>query len=81
MSLTPLLYKVFILFLSTFPHQSLNEEIVSRKKQVDQAVKNGQALLKQTTGKVQPLTLDTTTNLPSLILDQLSPSPHLTISH
>nr|XP_029519431.1 microtubule-actin cross-linking factor 1 isoform X12 [Oncorhynchus nerka] len=30
---------------------SLNEEIVSRKKQVDQAVKNGQALLKQTTGE------------------------------
>nr|XP_029519434.1 microtubule-actin cross-linking factor 1 isoform X15 [Oncorhynchus nerka] len=32
-------------------HKSLNEEIVSRKKQVDQAVKNGQALLKQTTGE------------------------------
>lgn len=31
--------------------QSLNEEIVSRKKTVDQAVKNGQALLKQTTGE------------------------------
>ncbi|XP_053274175.1 microtubule-actin cross-linking factor 1, isoforms 6/7, partial [Pleuronectes platessa] len=30
---------------------SLNEEIVSRKKTVDQAVKNGQALLKQTTGE------------------------------
>ncbi|XP_071223581.1 microtubule-actin cross-linking factor 1-like isoform X13 [Salvelinus alpinus] len=30
---------------------SLNEEIVSRKKQVDQAIKNGQALLKQTTGE------------------------------
>uniref|UniRef100_A0A4W5QBU4 Microtubule actin crosslinking factor 1 n=1 Tax=Hucho hucho TaxID=62062 RepID=A0A4W5QBU4_9TELE len=32
-------------------HKSLNEEIVSRKKQVDQAIKNGQALLKQTTGE------------------------------
>ncbi|KAF7691262.1 hypothetical protein HF521_011559 [Silurus meridionalis] len=30
---------------------SLNEEIVSRKKTVDQAVKNGQSLLKQTTGE------------------------------
>uniref|UniRef100_A0A8D0ADP9 Microtubule actin crosslinking factor 1 n=1 Tax=Sander lucioperca TaxID=283035 RepID=A0A8D0ADP9_SANLU len=30
---------------------SLNEEIVSRKKTVDQAIKNGQALLKQTTGE------------------------------
>ncbi|XP_061521091.1 microtubule-actin cross-linking factor 1 isoform X14 [Phycodurus eques] len=30
---------------------SLNEEIVSRKTTVDQAVKNGQALLKQTTGE------------------------------
>uniref|UniRef100_A0A674BSA2 Microtubule actin crosslinking factor 1 n=1 Tax=Salmo trutta TaxID=8032 RepID=A0A674BSA2_SALTR len=32
-------------------HKSLNEEIVSRKKQVDQAIKNGQSLLKQTTGE------------------------------
>ncbi|XP_034747887.1 microtubule-actin cross-linking factor 1 isoform X13 [Etheostoma cragini] len=32
-------------------HKSLNEEIVSRKKTVDQAIKNGQALLKQTTGE------------------------------
>ncbi|KAJ0055113.1 hypothetical protein NL108_009860, partial [Boleophthalmus pectinirostris] len=30
---------------------ALNEEIVSRKKTVDQAIKNGQALLKQTTGE------------------------------
>ncbi|XP_054619826.1 microtubule-actin cross-linking factor 1, isoforms 1/2/3/4 isoform X6 [Dunckerocampus dactyliophorus] len=30
---------------------SLNEEIVSRRKTVDQAIKNGQALLKQTTGE------------------------------
>ncbi|XP_044853528.1 microtubule-actin cross-linking factor 1 isoform X15 [Mauremys mutica] len=29
----------------------LNEEIVNRKKNVDQAIKNGQALLKQTTGE------------------------------
>ncbi|XP_077599188.1 microtubule-actin cross-linking factor 1 isoform X16 [Stigmatopora nigra] len=29
----------------------LNEEIISRKKTVDQAIKNGQALLKQTTGE------------------------------
>lgn len=54
------LYRMFILFSLPFTHQSLNEEIVSRKKQVDQAIKNGQSLLKQTTGKVQPLTLDTT---------------------
>ncbi|XP_056651159.1 microtubule-actin cross-linking factor 1 isoform X5 [Monodelphis domestica] len=32
-------------------HLALNEEIVNRKKTVDQAVKNGQALLKQTTGE------------------------------
>uniref|UniRef100_A0A8C4IA69 Microtubule-actin cross-linking factor 1 n=1 Tax=Dicentrarchus labrax TaxID=13489 RepID=A0A8C4IA69_DICLA len=32
-------------------HKSLNEEILSRKKTVDQAIKNGQALLKQTTGE------------------------------
>ncbi|XP_041665491.1 microtubule-actin cross-linking factor 1 isoform X19 [Cheilinus undulatus] len=30
---------------------SLNEEIIGRKKTVDQAIKNGQALLKQTTGE------------------------------
>ncbi|XP_062995874.1 microtubule-actin cross-linking factor 1 isoform X2 [Elgaria multicarinata webbii] len=30
---------------------ALNDEIVNRKKNVDQAVKNGQALLKQTTGE------------------------------
>ncbi|XP_054251227.1 LOW QUALITY PROTEIN: microtubule-actin cross-linking factor 1 [Indicator indicator] len=33
------------------PHQALNEEIVNRKKNVDQAIRNGQALLKQTTGE------------------------------
>uniref|UniRef100_A0A8C3SVA5 Microtubule actin crosslinking factor 1 n=1 Tax=Chelydra serpentina TaxID=8475 RepID=A0A8C3SVA5_CHESE len=32
-------------------HKALNEEIVNRKKNVDQAIKNGQALLKQTTGE------------------------------
>ncbi|XP_044853526.1 microtubule-actin cross-linking factor 1 isoform X13 [Mauremys mutica] len=32
-------------------HKGLNEEIVNRKKNVDQAIKNGQALLKQTTGE------------------------------
>lgn len=37
-----------------FPHQSLNEEILGRKKTVDQAIKNGQALLKQTTGDIFP---------------------------
>uniref|UniRef100_H0YSU6 Microtubule actin crosslinking factor 1 n=1 Tax=Taeniopygia guttata TaxID=59729 RepID=H0YSU6_TAEGU len=31
--------------------QALNEEIVNRKKNVDQAIRNGQALLKQTTGE------------------------------
>ncbi|XP_025024482.1 microtubule-actin cross-linking factor 1 isoform X8 [Python bivittatus] len=30
---------------------TLNDEIVNRKKHVDQAIKNGQALLKQTTGE------------------------------
>ncbi|XP_072890567.1 microtubule-actin cross-linking factor 1 isoform X4 [Hemitrygon akajei] len=32
-------------------HKALNDEIISRKKNVDQAVRNGQALLKQTTGE------------------------------
>uniref|UniRef100_A0A670ZXR1 Microtubule actin crosslinking factor 1 n=1 Tax=Pseudonaja textilis TaxID=8673 RepID=A0A670ZXR1_PSETE len=32
-------------------HKALNDEIVNRKKHVDQAMKNGQALLKQTTGE------------------------------
>nr|XP_028594936.1 microtubule-actin cross-linking factor 1 isoform X33 [Podarcis muralis] len=32
-------------------HKALNDEIVNRKKNVDQAIKNGQALLKQTTGE------------------------------
>lgn len=33
--------------------QALNEEIVNRKKNVDQAIRNGQALLKQTTGNME----------------------------
>ncbi|CAH2222204.1 microtubule-actin cross-linking factor 1 isoform X18 [Pelobates cultripes] len=32
-------------------HKALSEEIINRKRNVDQAVKNGQALLKQTTGE------------------------------
>ncbi|XP_077193462.1 microtubule-actin cross-linking factor 1 isoform X22 [Paroedura picta] len=32
-------------------HKALNDEILNRKKNVDQAIKNGQALLKQTTGE------------------------------
>uniref|UniRef100_A0A4W3HHI4 Microtubule actin crosslinking factor 1 n=1 Tax=Callorhinchus milii TaxID=7868 RepID=A0A4W3HHI4_CALMI len=32
-------------------HKALNDDIISRKKNVDQAIKNGQALLKQTTGE------------------------------
>ncbi|XP_062818948.1 microtubule-actin cross-linking factor 1 isoform X19 [Anolis carolinensis] len=32
-------------------HKTLNDEIMNRKKNVDQAIKNGQALLKQTTGE------------------------------
>lgn len=35
--------------------QALNEEIVNRKKNVDQAIRNGQALLKQTTGKAEEI--------------------------
>lgn len=37
-----------------FP-QALNEEIVNRKKNVDQAIRNGQALLKQTTGNTEEI--------------------------
>lgn len=40
------------LFSVVFLLQALNEEILSRKKTVDQAIKNGQALLKQTTGEL-----------------------------
>ncbi|XP_075709207.1 microtubule-actin cross-linking factor 1-like isoform X18 [Rhinoderma darwinii] len=32
-------------------HKALSEEIINRKRNMDQAVKNGQALLKQTTGE------------------------------
>lgn len=39
--------------------QALNEEIVNRKKNVDQAIKNGQALLKQTTGTSKNASLGT----------------------
>lgn len=39
--------------------QALNEEIVNRKKNVDQAIKNGQALLKQTTGTLKSISLST----------------------
>ena len=39
--------------------QALNEEIVNRKKNVDQAIKNGQALLKQTTGTSKSASLST----------------------
>lgn len=35
--------------------QALNEEIVNRKKNVDQAIRNGQALLKQTTGNTEEI--------------------------
>lgn len=35
--------------------QALNEEIVNRKKNVDQAIRNGQALLKQTTGNTEEM--------------------------
>lgn len=42
-----------------FPFQALNEEIINRKKNVDQAIKNGQALLKQTTGTLKSVPLST----------------------
>ncbi|XP_053255026.1 microtubule-actin cross-linking factor 1 isoform X20 [Podarcis raffonei] len=44
-------YKRDILQRQHADHLALNDEIVNRKKNVDQAIKNGQALLKQTTGE------------------------------
>ncbi|KAM7138681.1 microtubule-actin cross-linking factor 1 isoform 7-T7 [Macrochelys suwanniensis] len=44
-------YKRDVLQKQHADHLALNEEIVNRKKNVDQAIKNGQALLKQTTGE------------------------------
>ncbi|XP_074832544.1 microtubule-actin cross-linking factor 1 isoform X4 [Carettochelys insculpta] len=44
-------YKQDVLQKQHANHLALNEEIVNRKKNVDQAIKNGQALLKQTTGE------------------------------
>ncbi|XP_062889780.1 microtubule-actin cross-linking factor 1 isoform X8 [Mobula hypostoma] len=44
-------YKPDILLKQHKEQLALNDEIISRKKNVDQAVRNGQALLKQTTGE------------------------------
>uniref|UniRef100_A0A8I5R5K5 Microtubule actin crosslinking factor 1 n=1 Tax=Papio anubis TaxID=9555 RepID=A0A8I5R5K5_PAPAN len=44
-------FKQDVLHKQHADHLALNEEIVNRKKNVDQAIKNGQALLKQTTGE------------------------------
>ncbi|XP_019403107.1 PREDICTED: microtubule-actin cross-linking factor 1 isoform X13 [Crocodylus porosus] len=44
-------YKQEVLQKQHADQLALNEEIVNRKKNVDQAIKNGQALLKQTTGE------------------------------
>ncbi|XP_032901169.1 microtubule-actin cross-linking factor 1 isoform X9 [Amblyraja radiata] len=44
-------YKSDILLKQHKEQLALNDDIISRKKNVDQAVKNGQALLKQTTGE------------------------------
>nr|XP_028594931.1 microtubule-actin cross-linking factor 1 isoform X29 [Podarcis muralis] len=44
-------YKRDILQRQHADQLALNDEIVNRKKNVDQAIKNGQALLKQTTGE------------------------------
>ncbi|XP_068124915.1 microtubule-actin cross-linking factor 1 isoform X5 [Hyperolius riggenbachi] len=44
-------YKLEILQKQHADQMALSEEIVNRKRNVDQAVKNGQALLKQTTGE------------------------------
>uniref|UniRef100_A0A8C6J2N1 Uncharacterized protein n=1 Tax=Melopsittacus undulatus TaxID=13146 RepID=A0A8C6J2N1_MELUD len=44
-------YKRDVLQKQHADHLALNEEIVNRKKNVDQAIRNGQALLKQTTGE------------------------------
>ncbi|XP_041438126.1 microtubule-actin cross-linking factor 1 isoform X6 [Xenopus laevis] len=44
-------YKLEVLQNQHKQHMALNEDIINRKKNVDQAIKNGQALLKQTTGE------------------------------
>ncbi|XP_072357310.1 microtubule-actin cross-linking factor 1 isoform X21 [Scyliorhinus torazame] len=44
-------YKSEILHKQHTEQLALNDDIISRKKNVDQAIKNGQALLKQTTGE------------------------------
>ncbi|XP_072273876.1 microtubule-actin cross-linking factor 1 isoform X4 [Pyxicephalus adspersus] len=44
-------YKLEVLQKQHTDQMNLSEEIVNRKRNVDQAVKNGQALLKQTTGE------------------------------
>ncbi|XP_063810180.1 microtubule-actin cross-linking factor 1 isoform X5 [Pseudophryne corroboree] len=44
-------YKLDILQMQHSNQMTLSEEIINRKRHVDQAVKNGQALLKQTTGE------------------------------
>ncbi|XP_044275369.1 microtubule-actin cross-linking factor 1 isoform X15 [Varanus komodoensis] len=44
-------YKQEVLQRQHAEQLALNDEIVTRKKNVDQAIKNGQALLKQTTGE------------------------------
>ncbi|XP_069751825.1 microtubule-actin cross-linking factor 1 isoform X3 [Narcine bancroftii] len=44
-------YKSDILLKQHKEQLALNDDIISRKKNVDQAVRNGQALLKQTTGE------------------------------
>ncbi|KAE8624627.1 hypothetical protein XENTR_v10006010 [Xenopus tropicalis] len=44
-------YKPEVLQNQHKQHMALNEDIINRKKNVDQAIKNGQALLKQTTGE------------------------------
>lgn len=52
-------FAVFLGLMLFFPFQALNEEIINRKKNVDQAIKNGQALLKQTTGTLKSVPLST----------------------
>ncbi|KAM8975105.1 microtubule-actin cross-linking factor 1 [Pelodytes ibericus] len=44
-------YKLDVLQKQHTHHLALSEDIINRKRNVDQAVKNGQALLKQTTGE------------------------------
>ncbi|XP_075053845.1 microtubule-actin cross-linking factor 1 [Mixophyes fleayi] len=44
-------YKLDVLQKQHTTQMTLSEEIINRKRHVDQAVKNGQALLKQTTGE------------------------------